>query len=149
MEAMTICPHCGGNACYEQQVNEEVTTHFCFGCGFTTSTLMEVNSKVVLDTLANSPELYKDLMFVDKDNRVWFPSTMTLPGKGMVFVDGTAKENWQWAAVNAIEIAEEEKKNFPKDQTHKMDMKNIQHFAKEDFMEALDSIGFFNVAEQK
>jgi hypothetical protein len=103
----------------------------------------------VLDTLANSPELYKDIMFVDKDNRVWFPSTMTLPGKGMVFVDGTAKENWQWAAVKAIEIAEEDKKNFPKDQTHKMDMKNIQHFEKEDFMEALDSIGFFDVAEQE
>ena len=149
METMVICPHCGGNACYEQKVNEEVTTHFCFGCGFTTSTLMEVNSKVVLDTLSNSPELYKDLMFVDKDNKVWFPSTMTLPGKGMVFVDGTSKENWQWAAVTAIEIAEEEKKNFPKDQTHKMDMKNISHFDQRDFMEALDKIGFFEVAEQE
>lgn len=147
METMIVCPHCGGNACYEQQVNEEVTTHFCFGCGFTTSTLMEVNSKVTLDTLANSPELYKDIMFVDKDNKVWFPSTMTLPGKGMVFVDGTSKENWQWAAVTAIEIAEEEKNNFPKDQTHKMDMKNISHFDQGDFMEALDSIGFFDVAE--
>lgn len=147
METMIVCPHCGGNACYEQQVNEEVTTHFCFGCGFTTSTLMEVNSKVTLDTLANSPELYKDIMFVDKDNKVWFPSTMTLPGKGMVFVDGTSTENWQWAAVTAIEIAEEEKSNFPKDQTHKMDMKNIRHFDQGDFMEALDSIGFFDVAE--
>ena len=149
METMIVCPHCGGNACYEQQVNEEVTTHFCFGCGFTTSTLMEVNSKVTVDTLANSPELYKDIMFVDKDNKVWFPSTMTLPGKGMVFVDGTSKENWQWAAVSAIEIAEEEKKNFPKDQTHKMDMKNINHFDQGDFMEALDKIGFFEVAEQE
>ncbi len=147
METMIVCPHCGGNACYEQQVNEEVTTHFCFGCGFTTSTLMEVNSKVTVDTLANSPELYKDIMFVDKDNKVWFPSTMTLPGKGMVFVDGTSTENWQWAAVTAIEIAEEEKNNFPKDQTHKMDMKNIRHFDQGDFMEALDSIGFFDVAE--
>ncbi len=147
METMIVCPHCGGNACYEQQVNEEVTTHFCFGCGFTTSTLMEVNSKVTLDTLANSPELYKDIMFVDKDSKVWFPSTMTLPGKGMVFVDGTSTENWQWAAVTAIEIAEEEKSNFPKDQTHKMDMKNIRHFDQGDFMEALDSIGFFDVAE--
>lgn len=145
METMIVCPHCGGNACYEQQVNEEVTTHFCFGCGFTTSTLMEVNSKVTVDTLANSPELYKDIMFVDKDNKVWFPSTMTLPGKGMVFVDGTSKENWQWAAVAAIEIAEEEKSNFPKDQTHKMDMKNISHFDQGDFMEALDAIQFFDV----
>lgn len=147
METMIVCPHCGGNACYEQQVNEEVTTYFCFGCGFTTSTLMEVSSKVTLDTLANSPELYKDIMFVDKDSKVWFPSTMTLPGKGMVFVDGTSTENWQWAAVTAIEIAEEEKSNFPKDQTHKMDMKNIRHFDQGDFMEALDSIGFFDVAE--
>ena len=149
METMIVCPHCGGNACYEQQVNEEVTTHFCFGCGFTTSTLMEVNSKVVVETLSNSPELYKDLMFVDKDNKVWFPSTLTLPGKGMVFVDGTSKENWQWAAVLSIEIPEEEKSKFPKDQTHKMDMKNISHFDQGDFMEALDKIDFFEVASEE
>ena len=145
MEKMIDCPRCGGNACYEQQVNEEVTTHFCFGCGFTTSTLMEVNSKLLIETLETSPELFKDLMFTGTDNRVWFPATVTLPNKGMVFLDGTSKENWRWAAVQSVEILAEEKEKFPEGQTHKMDMKNIQYFDQKDFMEALDRINFFDI----
>jgi len=144
-EKIINCPHCGGNACFEQQISEEVNTHFCFGCGYSTSTLMVEGSKLLSDTLETSPELYKDLMFVGEDKQVWFPSTVTLPNKGMVFLDGTSKENWRWAAVQSVEILAEEKDKFAKDQTHKMDMKNIQHFEKEDFMEALDAINFFDV----
>lgn len=145
METMVVCPHCGGNACYEQQINEEVTTHFCFGCGFTSSTLMQVDSKLVKETLENSPELYKDLLYTDDSGKIWLPATITLPGKGMVFLDGTSKGNWMWSAVKAIEITEEEKANFPKGQTHKMDMKNAQMFGQRDFMDALEVIGFFDV----
>jgi hypothetical protein len=144
-EKMSICPHCGGNACYEQQVTEEVTTSFCFGCGYSTSTLMIEGEELVNKTLEASPELYKDLMFVSEDKKVWFPSTVTLPGKGMVFLDGNSKDAWRWAAVTSVEILEEEKAKFPKGQTTKMDMKNIKHFEKEDFMESLDAIGFFDI----
>ena len=146
-EKMIDCPHCGGNACYEQVVTEEVKTNFCFGCGFTTSTIMVEGTKPVLDALETSPELYKDLMFIDEDKKVWFPATVTLPEKGMVFLDGTDKKNWKWAAVKAIEISEEEKKekNFPKDQQYKMDMKNIKHFEQREYMDACDHIGFFEV----
>ena len=147
MENMTICPRCGGNACYEQEIEGGVKTYFDFGCGFTTSTLMKKGSKLVEDTLASSPELYKDLMFVDENDFVWFPSTITVPEKGMVFIDGTSKENWGWAAAKAILITEEEKDKYPKGQQYKMDMKNIQRFAEKDFMDALDVIGFFEVAE--
>jgi len=145
MEQLITCPRCGGNACYLQQVTEEVVTQFCFGCGWTTSSLMVEGSEIVTQTLETSPELYKDLMFVDEKQLVWFPATVTLPGKGMVFLDGNSKDAWRWTAVKSIEILEEEKSKFPKEQTHKMDMKNSNHFEKEDFMEALDSIDFFNV----
>lgn len=144
-EKMIDCPHCGGNACYEQQVSEEVNTQFCFGCGFTTSTVMTVGSKPVLDALETSPELYKDLMFTDKDNKVWFPATVTLPEKGMVFLDGTSKENWKWSAVQAVEISEEEKEKYPQGQTHRMDTRNAKMFDQKDFMDALDAINFFDV----
>lgn len=147
METMTICPRCGGNACYEQELEGGVKTYFDFGCGFSTSTLMIEGSKLVEDTLQTSPELYKDLMFVDENKLVWFPATITLPEKGMVFLDGTSKENWRWAAVKTIEISEEEKEKFIKGQTHKMDMKNIQYFDQRDFMDALDVVGFFAVAD--
>ena len=144
---MITCPHCGGNACYEQQVNEEVKTNFCFGCGFSTSTLMTVNSRLLTETLDTSPSLYKDLMYTDDKNQVWFPATVTIPEKGMVFLDGTSKDSWKWAAVKAVEILEEEKSKFPKDQKYKMDTKNTKFFEQRDFMEALDCVGFFDIEE--
>ena len=141
------CNRCGGNACYEQHINEEVTTWLCMGCGFTTSTLMLPGSKVVEDLKETAPELHKDLLFTDKNNRVWAPATITLPGKGMVFLDGTDADSWKWAGVQAVEITAEERKekNFPEDQTHRMDMKNIKHFDKRQFMDACEIIGFFEI----
>lgn len=144
MEKLVECKRCGSNACLEQQINESVTTHLCMGCGFTTSTLMTEGSEVVKAALETSPELYKDLMFEDKDKFIWMPSTLTLPNKGMVFVDGTNKSDWKWAAVKAIPLQESDKK-VSKDQTHKMDMQNVSHYAERDFMDALEHIGFFAV----
>ena len=140
----------GSNACYEQtfeQQGQQIKTWLCFGSGFTTSTLMTEGSKVVNDLLETSPELYKDLLHIDKDKRVWAPATITLPEKGMVFLDGSSKEQWQWGAVRAIPITEEDRKvkQFPSDQTHKMDMKNLKHFAQNNFMDALEYIDFYRL----
>ena len=140
----------GSNACYEQtfeQQGQQIKTWLCFGSGFTTSTLMTEGSKVVNDLLETSPELYKDLLHIDKDKRVWAPATITLPEKGMVFLDGSSKEQWQWAAVRAVPITEEDRKvkQFPSDQTHKMDMKNLKHFAQNNFMDALEYIDFYRL----
>ena len=138
----------GSNACYEQsfqQEDKEIKTWLCFGSGFTTSTLMIEGSKSVQDLLETAPELYKDLLHTDEEKRVWFPATITLPEKGMVFLDGTSKDSWKWSASLAVELTQEEKKKFPKDQTHKMDMVNNKQFEKNDFMDALEYIGFYKV----
>ena len=137
----------GSNACYEQSFQhdgQDITTWLCFGSGFTTSTLMIKGSEIVQNAIETSPELYKDLMFEDKNERVWLPATITLPNSGMVFLDGTDKKNWKWAGVKAIPLQEGDKK-ISEDQTHKMDMKNVKHFSQRDFMDALEFIGFFNV----
>lgn len=137
----------GSNACYEQVFNHEgneITTWLCFGSGFTSSTLMTEGSVTVRNAIETSPELYKDLMFEDKNGKVWLPATITLPNKGMVFIDGSSKENWKWAGVKAIKLTEEDKK-VSKDQTHKMDMKNVKHFGQNDFMDAAEYIGMFVV----
>jgi hypothetical protein len=138
----------GSNACYEQsfeQEGKEIKTWLCFGSGFTTSTLMTEGSKALQDLLETAPELYKDLLHTDEEKRVWFPATITLPEKGMVFLDGTSKDSWKWSASLAVELTQEEKKKFPKDQTHKMDMVNNKQFEKNDFMDALEHIGFYKV----
>jgi hypothetical protein len=146
-DQLVECKRCQGNACYEQHIDENTTTWLCMGCGFTTSTLMDKDGPTTRSTLETSPELYKDLMYVDKDNRAWFPATITLPAKGMVFIDGTDKADWKWSAVKAVYITPEERKtkNFPKDQTHKMDMKGATSYEQKDFMDALEVIGFYEI----
>ena len=144
MEKLTICKRCGSNACYEQQVSEQVKTWLCMGCGFTTSTLMTEGSEPIKNILETSPELYKDLMHTDEEGHIWVPSTITLPNRGMVFLDGTSTTDWKWAAVKAVPLTEGDKK-MSKDQTHKMDMKNVQHYQERDFMDALETIGFFEL----
>lgn len=141
----------GSNACYEQSFEYEgevVKTWLCFGSGFTTSTLMTKGSPTVENALKTSPELYKDLMFEDKDGKVWLPATISLPEKGMVFIDGTGKDNWRWAAVHSIPLGEGDKK-ISKEQTHKMDMKNVKHFEQKDFIQAANHIGMFEVGSME
>lgn len=152
MDKLVTCKRCGGDACYEQvlvpdEIKDTVTTWMCLGCGFTSSTLMTREGKLYKDLLETSPELYKDLLFEDNEGLVWAPSTITLPGKGMVFLDGTSKTNWTWTAVRAARITEEDrtKQTYPKDQDYKMDMKNKKLFGQKDFMDAMEYIGFFSV----
>lgn len=143
MDKLTDCSRCGSNACYQQEIDQTTKTWMCFTCGFSTSTLMVEGSDLAKNTEEVLPELYKDLKFVDQDTKVWYPATITVPEKGMVFIDGTAKDSWRWATAKAIPIIEEEKSKFPEGQTHKMNMKSIEYFDQYSFMDALDSIGFF------
>ena len=145
MDKLTDCKRCGSNACYEQHINEHLTTWLCMGCGFTTSTIMTEGSQPVKQAIESSPELYKDLLHKDEDGHMWMPATVRLPAKGMVFIDGSTKENWRWAAVKAVEIVKEEKHKYPEGQTHKMDMKGAQYFNQREFMDALEVIGFYQI----
>jgi hypothetical protein len=140
----------GSNACYEQVIEtpdhkDPVTTWLCFGSGYSSSTLMIEGSETVHSLMATSPELYKDLLHIDKNKRVWAPATISLPEKGMVFVDGTSKEDWKWSAALAIKIPEKELEKYPKGQTYRMDMKNAKKFERKDFMDALEFIGFYAI----
>ena len=149
MDNLVTCRHCGGNACYEQTIDENTKTWLCMGCGFSTSTLMTENSEAVRGTLETSPELYKDLKFVDEVGLNWFPATITLPGKGMVFIDGSSVQDWNWSAVKSIDLTKEEidSGRYPEGQTIRMDMAYAKKYAQREFMDALEEIGFFNGEE--
>lgn len=144
-DKLVECKRCGGNACYEQTINENTQTWLCMGCGFTTSTEMKKDSTVVDNILATSPELYKELLHEDSNGLIWAPSTITLPGKGMVFIDGTSTSDWQWTAVQSIPLTEEEKASgkYPKEQEFKMDMNTNKKYGQREFMDALEVIGFY------
>lgn len=140
------CLHCERGSCYEQHIDEQTVTWLCLACGFQTSTMMTPDSPIVKTILESSPELYKDLMYTDENNHVWFPATITVPELGMIFLDGTSKEDWRWSAVKAIPITKEDRKTkkYPKSQTLRMDVANKIQFQQNEFIVAMDFLGLLS-----
>ena len=126
-EQLTTCPRCGGDACHKAST-EQLTVWSCFGCGFTS------NTTIITENLENiesvMPQLYLDLKFQDPKGHFWYPNTVILDDKSMVFAEGKTTEDWVWSGVIAKE--------------GKADMTTKQEFEQHDFMEALEYIGFFN-----
>ena len=120
---LTDCSRCGSNACYTQQVNKEITISLCYGCGFQSNTIMTVGSDMFNEQIETLPELYKILMDEEDNGKLWMPSFHNVPGKGMVFANGTDRENWSWASVQYVD--------------EKTDMSTKKDFAEKDFMDAL------------
>jgi hypothetical protein len=118
----------------------------CLQCGYSTNTLLLVNTEAAVSYESMLPRLFKDIKFEDKDGFVWYPTTVTKEGVGIIFPDGTTKDNWKWAVARHVPVLEEEKERFKKkDGTYhkyKTDMKNVLHFDKEYFSQALESLGF-------
>ena len=144
---LTICPRCGSDACYTNEVNDKITNYSCFGCGFQSNSLMKKGEDFLNEQIEILPELYKDLLFEDEKGKSWLPQTINLPKQGMIFANGATSKNWKWAAVKAVKVKEEEKKKYPmpnkKDEfyEYRMDMTTMQMFEEKDFMDALSYVG--------
>jgi hypothetical protein len=143
---LIICKHCGSDACYVTENSPTIKTHSCFGCGFTTNSLMKEGEEFYTQQLEVLPEIYKDVMFKDEDGLVWMPTTINLPQQGMVFYNGTSKENAKWAAVKAVKVEEAEKEKYPvkgkpgEFYEWRMDMTTMTSFEMREFMDALSFI---------
>ena len=126
-DLLIVRPRCNSNACSEVS-NNKLTIWNCFGCGFTSnSTLTEKNIKTTEEVL---PELYKALRFKSIEGLHWYPMSVILENKAMVFAEGKTAKDWKWSAVQSKE--------------GKVDMSTKKEFIESDFMEALDHIGYFN-----
>jgi hypothetical protein len=144
MDNLITCDRCGSDACYVQEVNQDVKLHFCYGCGFQANTAMKRGSEFLEQQMETLPELYKELMGEDENGTIWMPSVVNIPDKGMVFADGPNGQQWQWAGVKATLMSEEEKAKFKekgKEYDYKMDMTTLTHFPEREFIEALTYIG--------
>ena len=131
-ESFITCPKCGGDACSEI-TNEVVTIWICMGCGFTSNnTITDTN---ITEMEATLPELYKDLRFKDKDGKYWYPNSVILDDKSMVFAEGTNVQDWMWSAVQAKD--------------GKTDMTTKKEFQIHEFMDALEYIDYFKYAQRK
>ena len=126
------CTRCGSNACYKQEVTKDISIELCYGCGFQSNSLMKKGSKFFKEQLELLPELYKILMDEEEETgKIWMPTTINIKDKGMVFANGTSRDNWKWSGVKAIP---------DKEKGYKTDMSTIKYFEERDFMEALSYI---------
>lgn len=142
-DVITTCPKCKCDGCYKLPINEAAYSYYCFGCGFQTNDLMKEGEFDFVAYEETLPELYKDIKYTDEDSRVWYPIAINISTKGTVFVHGTTKDDWQWAAIKVVELTEEERKEPKyKGASHKSDAKSLKHFGT-DFIEACDYIGVF------
>jgi hypothetical protein len=144
MDNLVICERCGSDACFMQEINDKIKLYHCMGCGFQANTIMTRGSEFLKEQIEILPELYKELMVEDENGTIWMPSTVNIPSKGMVFANGTNKNNWQWAAVKAIPMPEDEKAKFKskgKEYEWKMDMETLKLYPEHDYIEALSYIG--------
>ena len=131
-ESLITCLKCGGDACSEIS-NGVVTIWICMGCGFTSNnTITDTN---VTEMEATLPELYKDLRFKDKEGKYWYPNSVILDDKSMVFAEGTNVQDWMWTAVQAKD--------------GKTDMTTKKEFQIHEFMDALEYIDYFRYAQRK
>ena len=135
------CTRCESDACYSQEVTKDITIELCYGCGFQSNSVMKVGSQFLEEQMEVLPELYKALIDEEEDTgKVWMPSTINVEDKGMIFADGTGRDNWRWGAAKAIPVTEEESEKY-KGKKYRPDMSTIKHFLERDYMEALSYIG--------
>lgn len=147
MDNLINCSRCGSDACYVEEVNQDIKTYFCYGCGFQTNSILKEGESFFEEQINILPELYKDLLHQDEEGKVWMPTTVNLPQQGMIFANGPSMFDWKWSAVKAVPVTEEEKEKYPipgkngEYYEYRMDMNTMKNFDERDFMEALSYIG--------
>ena len=147
MDNLINCPRCESDACYVDEVNQDIKSYLCYGCGFQTNSLMKEGEEFYNEQLLSLPELYKDLIYTDENELNWFPSAVNVPNQGMVFANGSSQSDWKWSAVKAVLVTEEEKTKYPipgkegKYYEWRMDMTTISSYSERDYMDALSYIG--------
>jgi len=146
MDNLINCLKCSSDACYVEEINQDIKTYMCYGCGFISNSLMKEGETFLEEQVSILPELYKDLLFTDNEGKVWMPSTINVPNKGMVFANGNSIRNWKWAAVKSVPVTQEEQSKYPipgkpgQFYKNRMDMSTMKEFGERDFMDALTYI---------
>ena len=141
LDTIINCPKSGGDLCYKTEINKDITNFLSLSCGFWTNTLMKKDSEFYTEQISTLPEIYKDISWEDPETKlIWIPNTINIQDKGMVFASGANAEEWNWSAVKAIPLEEDDEAKV-EGQTHKMDMSTIKSFKERDYIDALSYIG--------
>lgn len=142
-DKLVTCEHCQSEMCYSTKISETGWAYQCPSCGFSSSDLIKFGEVDLEMFEAEMPELYKDLKFIDSKNRIWYPIIHNTED-GIVFIEGTNANEWEWVSVKNRALTEEEVdqyKHLDKPAPpYKSDFTTKQGFGKLGFLLALNSI---------
>jgi hypothetical protein len=145
---LITCPMTNEPLCYVTEVAPGINNYMSLASGYFTNSLMKEGEDFYNEQSELLPELYKELAWKDPETElIWLPQSINLPSSGMVFINGTSTEDWEWVGVLATEIPDTEREKYPipgkKNEfyEYKMDMKTMKQFGKRGFIDALDYIG--------
>lgn len=123
------CPRCNSQIILENTDPEhKLKIWNCFGCGFTSNSTLTNDKLEEIEKVL--PELYKDLRFEDQNGLNWYPISLMLDNKSMVFAEGKSIDDWKWSAV--------------KSKDGKADMTTKKEFEQNQFVYALKYIDYFS-----
>lgn len=129
-DSFCICKRCGSDIGYKKEIDENVSFYMCLSCGFCSNSLLKRGSEFYKEQMELLPELYQALAFEDDSGLIWLPNTVTNSEKGMVFANGSDIYSWGWTSA--------------KFKNKKLDLENMKHFDKENYIDALEFIGIFS-----
>ena len=140
------CPLTGAEeSCYIVPINELYNHYHSLSAGFQTSDLWKEGEFDFEELESTLPELYKAIKIKDDKGRVWYPIVNNIEEKGIVFVIGTSKENWEWAGSLHTPVLDEEKDKFKRPDgtyaTFKNDPQTLKRFGRVGYIDALSYIG--------
>lgn len=137
---MINCTRCSSEgATYKQEYPNGNVVEQCFQCGYVHNSAMTVGSKLLEEQMEILPEIYKLLISEDEDGKVWIPSFTNTEGKGMVYANGTSRDNWWWEAVKYKKLKVPEVKNHQKI-VEKINPKSMKQFNEMEYLDALEYI---------
>ena len=133
-QELEVCKRCGKEECVKTYLGEAFE-YSCTSCGYTTNSDLKEGSEELQDFLDRAPELYKAVSFVDENKYQWFPKFNSDDDKGMLFLDGSSKEDASWCVVRMVDV-DKDSPMYEKGVTKKPDYSSKESFG-EDYREAL------------
>jgi hypothetical protein len=147
MEIKIDCTLCSSKRSIFLLPDDKLKTMQCLSCGFASSDRYLGDQKDNEIYMSLTPEMKK--MAVFESNRTWIPSLLTLPGGVLAPVH--VEDTLFWSVVPAIDIPEDERKDYPNSDGGYYERKydNNQTKLFNNFTEALKEVTADNTSNPK
>ena len=154
-EKNIICPNCGSYRCFESYTEpKSEESYLCVQCGYMSHSRYLENSEILVGQLEKSADIIGRVKLHDKERGiVWLPSVLNMGDRGIIYPEGTDKNDWHWKYAKTNQLTEEERKDYPipdkEGEFYKsiLDVKSAKTYDRLDFISACKDMGIVKQSE--